>query len=136
MPEARSNRKSPYRNYYVWSDEPVKTGVEQSFPGTESGVWSWDEEAQQFYRHSFYSFEPDLALDNPRVRDEVVRIMTFWLRLGVSGFRVDAVPFMVERARAADPTDDGQWLVRDLRDLVTSTRPDAVLLGESDVRPK
>lgn len=134
--EARSNRKSLYRDYYVWSDEPVKTGVEQSFPGTESDVWSWDEEAQQFYRHSFYSFEPDLALDNPRVREEVERIMTFWLRLGVSGFRVDAVPFMVERARAADPTDDGQWLVRDLRDLVTSTRPGAVLLGESDVRPK
>ncbi|WP_240643993.1 alpha-amylase family protein [Antribacter gilvus] len=134
--EARSSRKSKYRDYYVWSDEPVKTGVEQVFPDAEDDVWTWDEEAQQFYRHTFYSFEPDLALDNPRVRDELERIMTFWLRLGVSGFRVDAVPFMVERARAADPTDDGLWLVRDMRDLITSQHPGAVLLGEADVEPK
>jgi maltose alpha-D-glucosyltransferase/alpha-amylase len=99
--EARSSRRSPYRDYYIWSDEPVKTGVEQMFPDVEDDVWTWDDEAQQFYRHTFYSFEPDLALDNPRVRDELERIMTFWLRLGVSGFRVDAVPYMVERARQA-----------------------------------
>lgn len=134
--DARSSRKSKYRDYYVWSDEPVKTGVEQSFPDAEDDVWTWDEEAQQFYRHTFYRFEPDLAIDNPRVRDEIERIMTFWLRLGVSGFRVDAVPFMVERARAADPTDDGLWLVQDMRDLVTSQRPGAVLLGEVDVPAK
>lgn len=134
--DARSSRRSPYRDYYVWSDEPVKTGVEQSFPDVEDDVWTWDEEAQQFYRHTFYRFEPDLALDNPRVRDELERIMTFWLRMGVSGFRVDAVPFMVERARAADPTDDGVWLVRDMRDLVTSQHPGAVLLGEVDLAPK
>jgi maltose alpha-D-glucosyltransferase/alpha-amylase len=134
--EARSSRKSPYRDYYVWSDEPVETGVEPMFPDVEDSVWTWDEEAQQFYRHSFYSFEPDLALDNPRVRDELWRIMTFWLRLGVSGFRVDAVPHMVERARAADPTDGGQWLVREMRDVANRHGQDAVLLGEVDVEPQ
>jgi maltose alpha-D-glucosyltransferase/alpha-amylase len=134
--EARSSRTSPYRDYYVWSDEPVKTGVEQMFPDVEEDVWAWDDEAQQFYRHTFYSFEPDLALENPRVRDELERIMTFWLRLGVSGFRVDAVPYMVERAQQADPSDDGQWLVRRMRDVITQQNSGAVLLGEADVEPK
>ncbi|AEG42852.1 alpha-amylase family protein [Isoptericola variabilis] len=133
--DARSSRTSRYRDYYVWSDEPVKTGVEPMFPEVEDDVWTWDSEAQQFYRHTFYSFEPDLALDNPRVRDELERIMTFWLRLGVSGFRVDAVPYMVERARQADPAEDGQWLVRQMRDVVTRQNAGAVLLGEADVEP-
>ncbi|PZR53185.1 glycosidase [Xylanimonas oleitrophica] len=138
--EARHDRKSPYRDYYVWADEPTATSVEPRFPDVEDGVWTWDEEAQQFYRHTFYSFEPDLALDNPRVRDELERIMTFWLRMGVSGFRVDAVPFMVERAAQApdrpEHGEDGQWLVREMRDVVSSQSSGAVLLGEVDVEPQ
>ncbi len=131
--EARRDRRSPYRGYYVWADEPHETGVEPMFPPRQQSVWSWDEEAQQFYRHTFYSHEPDLELGNPAVRQEMFRTMAFWLRLGVSGFRVDAAPYMVERARRADPRHDGFWLLEDMREFVTLRRPDAVLLGEVDV---
>jgi maltose alpha-D-glucosyltransferase/alpha-amylase len=133
--EARHDRNSPYRDYYVWADEPEPTGVEPVFPDVEDGVWTWDDEAQQFYRHTFYGFEPDLELGNPRVREEIRRIMAFWLRLGVSGFRVDAVPHMIERTRAADPRHDGFWLLEEMRDFITLHQPEAVLLGEVDVPP-
>ncbi|MBE1878920.1 alpha-amylase family protein [Myceligenerans pegani] len=132
--EARRHRDSPYRGYYVWSDEP-RDDIEPMFPDVEPDTWTWDEEAQQFYRHGFYSHEPDLALDNPRVRDELHRIVSFWLRMGVSGFRVDAVPLMLERARAARPDTNGQWLMRDLQAAVSAQRAGAVLLGEVDVEP-
>ncbi|MGY2876311.1 maltose alpha-D-glucosyltransferase / alpha-amylase [Marmoricola sp. URHA0025 HA25] len=134
--EARSDPKSPYRDYYVWSDEPVETDVAPAFPTVEDGVWTWDEEAQKFYRHVFYDFEPDLELGNPRVREEVRRIMGFWLRLGVSGFRIDAVPYMVERARAADPRHDGYWLLTEMREFTALHQPEGVLLGEVDVPPE
>lgn len=134
--EARRDRSSPYRDYYVWADEPEEADVEPVFPTVEDSVWTWDDEAQQFYRHVFYDFEPDLELGNPRVRDEIRRIMAFWLRLGVSGFRIDAVPYMIERARAADPRDDGYWLLRELREFAALHHPDAVLLGEVDVPPE
>jgi maltose alpha-D-glucosyltransferase/alpha-amylase len=134
--EARHDPKSPYRDYYVWADEPEETGVEPVFPDVEDSVWSWDDEAQKFYRHTFYDFEPDLELGNPRVREEIRRIMAFWLRMGVSGFRVDAVPHMIERARACDPRDDGLWLLEEMRDFATLHHPEAVLLGEVDVPPE
>ncbi|MBW8751263.1 MAG: alpha-glucosidase C-terminal domain-containing protein [Propionibacteriales bacterium] len=131
--EARHDPRSPYRDYYVWSDEPLDTGLEPVFPTVEDSVWTWDEEAQRFYRHMFYGFEPDLELGNPRVREEIRRIMAFWLRMGVSGFRIDAVPYMVERARAADRRDDGYWLLAELREHASLHHPEAVLLGEVDV---
>ncbi|MGY8526179.1 alpha-amylase family protein [Paracidovorax citrulli] len=133
--EARRDRNSPYRDYYIWSDEPVPTEVEPMFPTVEDSVWTWDEEAGQYYRHIFYSHEPDLNLANPAVRREIEEIMSFWLRLGVSGFRVDAASHMIEGAREADPRDDGFWLLNDLRDFATLRRSDAVLLGEVDVPP-
>jgi maltose alpha-D-glucosyltransferase/alpha-amylase len=134
--QARRDRSSPYRDYYVWSDEPVETGVEPVFPTVEDSVWAWDDEAGQYYRHTFYDFEPDLELGNPRVRQEIGRIMEFWLRMGVSGFRVDAVPYMVERARNADPRDDGHWLLAEMREFAVLHQPEAVLLGEVDVPPE
>lgn len=134
--EARHDPKSPYRDYYVWADEPHETEVEPVFSTVEDSVWSWDEVAQKFYRHVFYDFEPDLELGNPRVREEIRRIMAFWLRMGVAGFRIDAVPYMVERARAADPRDDGYWLLSELRDFASLHHPEAVLMGEVDVPPE
>ncbi|GAB3650751.1 alpha-amylase family protein [Glycomyces tarimensis] len=131
--EARRDRDSPYRDYYVWADEPEPTDVEPVFPTVEDDVWTWDEEAGQYYRHTFYSHEPDLNLANPKVREELRRIMAFWMRLGISGFRVDAVPYMVERARAADPAEDGAWLLREMREFVNLRHPEAILLGEVDV---
>lgn len=139
--EARRDRDSPYRDYYIWSDDPRADDADGErprpvFPTVEDDVWTWDDEAGQYYRHMFYRHEPDLDVANPRVRDEIRRIMSFWLRLGVSGFRVDGAPYLVERARAADPREGGQWLLRDLRDFVDVRRPEAVLLGEVDVPPE
>lgn len=133
---ARRDRNSPYRDYYVWADEPHETEVKPIFPTVEDSVWTWDEEAQQYYRHCFYRHEPDLNHANPKVREEMYRIMAFWLRLGVSGFRVDAAPYMIERAKAADPREDGHWLLDDMREFVAMRRPEAVLLGEVDVEPE
>lgn len=130
---ARNDRHSPYRDYYVWADQPEETGVEPVFPTEEDSVWKWDERAGQYYRHTFYQHEPDLEMGNPQVREEMFRIMAFWLQLGVSGFRVDAAPYMVERAKAADPRDDGLWLLEEMRELALAHHPDAVLMGEVDV---
>ncbi|WP_028241395.1 alpha-amylase family protein [Stutzerimonas azotifigens] len=132
--QARRDRDSPYRDYYLWADEP-NDEVEPIFPTIEDSVWSWDEEAGQYYRHLFYSHEPDLNLENPRVVEEIERIMAFWLRLGVSGFRVDAASHLIEQAGGGDP-DKGYWLLEHMRDFVTLRRPEAVLLGEVDVEPQ
>lgn len=131
--EARRDRNSPYRDYYVWADEPVETDVKPIFPTVEDSVWTWDEEAGQYYRHAFYSHQPDLNIANPAVRTEIEEIMSFWLRLGVSGFRIDAAGHMIDGAKEADPRDDGFWLLNDLRAFATLRRSDAVLLGEVDV---
>lgn len=130
---ARRDRNSPYRDYYVWSDEPADDGLEPVFPTVEDSVWTWDEMAGQYYRHMFYSHEPDLELGNPRVRAEMHRIMAYWLRLGVGGFRVDAVPYMIERAKAADPRDDGLWLLEDMHRYAWRRSPGAIIMGETDV---
>jgi maltose alpha-D-glucosyltransferase/alpha-amylase len=94
---ARKDRKSKYRDWYVWSDtRPPNWNEGMVFPGFQEAIWSYDERAGQYYYHRFYDFEPDLNMDNPDVRTEVRRIMGYWLELGVAGFRVDAVPFLIE----------------------------------------
>jgi maltose alpha-D-glucosyltransferase/alpha-amylase len=134
--EARRDRNSPYRDYYIWSDEPVeRDGVVPVFPTVEDSVWTWDEQAGQYYRHVFYHHEPDLNLTNPKVIEEIERIMLFWLRLGVSGFRVDAASHLVRQAGGGDIAK-GYWLLEHMRDFTSLRRPEAVLLGEVDVDPE
>ncbi|HST45638.1 MAG TPA: alpha-amylase family protein [Luteimonas sp.] len=130
---ARADRDSPYRDYYIWADTPPDDGLEPMFPGVEDSVWTYDEVAGQYYRHMFYAHEPDLDTANPRVREELHRVMAYWLRLGADGFRVDAVPFMVERAKLADARDDGLWLLKDMHDFAWRRTPGAILMGEADV---
>lgn len=132
--EARRDRNSPYRDYYIWADEPDDS-IEPIFPTVEDSVWTWDEEAGQYYRHLFYKHEPDLDLTNPRVIHEIERIMSFWLRLGVSGFRIDAAVHMVRQAGGGD-LRKGYWLLEHMRDFVTMRRPETVLLGEIDTDPE
>ncbi|WP_020393254.1 alpha-amylase family protein [Kribbella catacumbae] len=130
---ARASRSSPYRDWYVWRDEPPADQHEGIvFPDQEKSLWEYDELAGQYFLHQFYKQQPDLDIANPQVRDEIIRIIGFWLQLGLSGFRVDAVPFLldtkgsVEAADLADPHD----YLRDLRAFLSRRSGQAVLLGE------
>lgn len=131
--QAREDRRSRYRDYYIWQDTPPPDSPPPNFPPVEPSVWSWDPVAGQYYRHHFYAHEPDLELAHPEVRSELERVMRFWLARGVAGFRVDAAPYMVERAALADPRDDGLWLLERMRSIVREARSDGLLLGEADV---
>jgi len=128
---SRSSRTSPYRDFYVWRDEPPAEQQEVVFPDQEDSVWEYDEKAGQYYLHQFYKHQPDLNVTNPKVRDEIVKAMGFWLELGLSGFRVDAVPFFlatngVDEHEFTDPHD----FLRDLRSFLGRRTGDGVLLGE------
>ncbi|QNO38210.1 alpha-amylase family protein [Protaetiibacter sp. SSC-01] len=123
--EARRSRDSAYHDYYVWVDEKPKSEPANVFPGEETSVWEYEEKVDRYYLHSFYRHQPDLNIGNPRVRDELARVMGFWLELGVSGFRVDAVPFFL-----AGVGGDPHQHLRDLRRFLQRRASDAVLLGE------
>jgi maltose alpha-D-glucosyltransferase/alpha-amylase len=94
----RAKPNSVNRNYYVWSDsDDVYAGTRVIFVDTEKSNWTWDHDAAAYFWHRFYSHQPDLNFDNPRVVKEVLAIMRFWLDMGIDGLRLDAVPYLVER---------------------------------------
>ena len=95
--QAGRDRDSPYHDFYVWADEkpPEKPG-DVVFPDKEKSNWAYDRKAQQWYLHRFYSHQPDLNVANPEVRDEIAQVVGYWLQQGLAGFRVDAVPFLIE----------------------------------------
>jgi trehalose synthase len=126
---ARRSRNSKYRDYYVWRDEPPANNVNEVFPGEESTLWELDEKSGQYYLHTFYRHQPDLNIANPAVRDEIAKTIGFWLQMGISGFRVDAVPFLIEAPEGVEITDPHEYL-RDLRRFLQRRSPEAVLLGE------
>lgn len=131
---ARRDRNSVYRDYYVWADEPAPfTEDDITLKGEEDRIWSYDEVAGQYYLHRFYREQPDLNIGNPRVREEILRIMGFWLRMGVSGFRVDAAPFLID----GYPTHhDSRSFIGEMRRFVARRSPEVVLLGEINVPPE
>ena len=135
---ARSSRDSRFRDFYVWRDEPPpQKKSDVVFPDAEDSIWSWDEKAGQWYLHHFYSHQPDLNLGNPEVRREIAKIAGFWLELGVDGFRVDAVPFLLEEgAIPADTGLDPHDFLEDLRSFVARRKGDAMLLGEVNLPAK
>jgi trehalose synthase len=134
---ARSSPASPYRDWYVWSDDPPATKPSDIvFPDQETSIWQWDEKAGQHYLHRFYRHQPDLNVANPAVRDELDKVVGFWLELGVSGFRVDAVPFFIEPLGAADQAPaDPHLVLRELRAFAARRRGDCVFLGEVNLPP-
>jgi maltose alpha-D-glucosyltransferase / alpha-amylase len=131
---ARADRGSPFRDFYVWTDEPeTKEDVGLIFPGQEDSTWTYDREAGQYYFHRFYGHQADVNINNPAVRDEIHRIMGFWLELGLSGFRVDAVPFLIEQVNLpGEPVSDPHDYLRDLRAFLGRRRGDAILLAEAN----
>ena len=126
---ARADPNSQYRRYYVWSEDP------ENEQGTTPENWTFDERAGRHYLHRFAPFQPDLDISNPRVRHEITKTVSFWLALGVSGFRMDAVPFLCEEVGTPERFDGGdarRWL-HALREFVGRRDGEAVLLGEVNV---
>ncbi|MEU7989347.1 alpha-amylase family protein [Streptosporangium canum] len=124
--EARSSRDSAKRDWYIWQDDPDPVDPKDLvFPDKEDSIWELDEKTGQYYLHSFYRFQPDLNVANPEVRDEIARILGFWMELGLSGFRVDAVPFLIEGI-GPDPHE----FLADLRAFMNRRDGTSILLGE------
>ncbi len=132
---ARSSPGSPYRDWYIWSKErPSDIAQGVVFPGYQDTTWTYDDEAEAWYYHRFYDFQPDLNMANPRVRQEIEKIIGFWLQLGVAGFRLDAAPFIIELTVPNDPNPrrDFDWL-SDFRAQLSWRRGDAIILAEANV---
>ncbi|WP_165066789.1 alpha-amylase family protein [Marisediminicola senii] len=130
---ARSSVTSPYRDFYVWRDEAPEEDAEPVFPDQETSNWELDEKTGQYYQHIFYKHQPDLNVANPLVRDEIAKIMGVWLQLGLSGFRVDAVPFLLDTdgiVGGPEALPDPHAYLRSLRAFLGRRTGDGVLLGE------
>lgn len=135
---AETGKDSKYYNWYVWSDKkPSDWNEGMVFPGVQDETWTYNKKAKAYYFHRFYDFQPDLNIDNPDVRTEIRRIMGYWLQLGVAGFRVDAVPFILETPAPgkAKPKMKFEYL-KEMRRFLQWRRGDAVLLGEANVLPE
>lgn len=135
---ARADKNSKYRHYYVWSDNPPESqDQEPVFPDEEESIWDYDEAAGAYYLHHFYKEQPDLNIGNPAVRAEIRKIINFWLQLGVSGFRIDAAPFLIEEhgLEGIDPQELDCFLP-EMRHFVAERRSDAILLAEANVEPE
>jgi maltose alpha-D-glucosyltransferase/alpha-amylase len=134
----RAKPGSPWRDYYVWSDNPDRyPDARVIFKDFEASNWTWDPVAGAYYWHRFYSHQPDLNFDNPRVRVAITRAMDFWLDRGVDGIRLDAVPYLYER----DGTDcenlpETHAFLRELRRHVDERYGDRMLLGEANQWPE
>ena len=134
---ARSDKNSRYRNWYNWSkSRPRDYRRGMVFPGVQKETWSYDRTAREWYYHRFFDFQPDLNTENLEVRTEIQRIMGYWLEIGVSGFRVDAVPFVIESSQKTKNRSLHYEYLSDFRDFLQWREGDAILLGEANVVPK
>ncbi|MCG6921572.1 MAG: maltose alpha-D-glucosyltransferase [Acidobacteria bacterium] len=136
--EARNNPDSPRRDWYVWSDTDDRYhGVRIIFSDTERSNWAWDPVSKAHYWHRFFSHQPDLNYDNPTVREEMWNIMRFWLELGVDGFRVDAVPYLIEReGTSCENLPETHEVLKFLRRRLDEHFPGRVLLAEANMWPE
>ncbi|HZZ87651.1 MAG TPA: alpha-amylase family protein [Caulobacteraceae bacterium] len=134
---ARRDPNSPFRDWYVWAEErPPDAQKGVVFPGVQDSTWSYDKAARRWYFHRFYQFQPDLDTGNPRVMAEILKIMGFWLQLGVSGFRMDAAPFVVSEKGAGVTRVRHQFdLLRQMREFLQWREGDAIILAEANVLP-
>ena len=134
----RAPKGSPKRNFYVWSDDPKKyAGTRIIFTDTEKSNWAWDEIAQSYYWHRFFSHQPDLNFDNPQVLKAIFRVMRHWLATGVDGFRLDAIPYLIEREGTNNENlPETHEVLKQLRALVDASFPNRLLLAEANQWPE
>ena len=135
--EARSSRENPKRDWYVWSDTDSRyQGVRIIFIDTEMSNWAWDPVSKSYYWHRFFSHQPDLNYDNPAVREAIWEVMKFWLDIGVDGFRLDAVPYLIERdGTSCENLPETHEIIRDFRGRIDAAYPGKMLLAEANQRP-
>ena len=134
----RAPKGSHKRDWYVWSDDPNKySGTRIIFTDTEKSNWTCDEVAKAYYWHRFFSHQPDLNFDNPQVRKAIFRVMRFWLDMGVDGFRLDAIPYLVEREGTSNENlPETHAVLKELRALVDAHYPNVLLLAEANQWPE
>ena len=133
-----AKRGSPARDFYVWSD------TDQKFPetriiflDTEKSNWTWDAVAGQYFWHRFYSHQPDLNFDNPRVLKEVLSVMRFWLDMGVDGLRLDAIPYLIEREGTNNENlPETHKILKDIRAALDASYKNRMLLAEANQWPE
>jgi len=135
--ESRSSRDNPRRDWYVWSETDTRyKGTRIIFLDTEMSNWAWDPISKSYYWHRFFSHQPDLNYDNPTVREQMWTVMKFWLDLGVDGFRLDAVPYLVEReGTSCENLPETHTVIKDLRKRVDAEYPGRMLLAEANQWP-
>ncbi len=136
--EARRDPNSKYRQWYVWSKKkPPRVNQGMVFPGVQKTTWTYDSKARAWYFHRFYNFQPDLNSENPDVQAEILKIMGFWIQLGVSGFRMDAVPFIIsEKGPAVRKPKLHFDMLRSFREFLQWRQGDCIILAEANVLPE
>jgi len=129
---------SSKRDYYVWTNDPARySGTRIIFTDTEKSNWAWDEVARAYYWHRFFSHQPDLNFDNPHVLKAVVRVMRFWLDMGVDGFRLDAIPYLVEREGTNNENlPETHAVIKQIRAALDASHQGKVLLAEANQWPE
>jgi maltose alpha-D-glucosyltransferase/alpha-amylase len=134
----RAPKDSDKRNFYVWSDDPKRyAGTRIIFTDTEKSNWTWDDLAQQYYWHRFFSHQPDLNFDNPKVLKAIFRTMRFWLDMGVDGFRLDAIPYLVEREGTNNENlPETHAVIKQIRALIDEHYGNRLLLAEANQWPE
>jgi maltose alpha-D-glucosyltransferase / alpha-amylase len=135
---ARSNKNSIFRDYYVWSESLLKyRDARIIFIDTEESNWAWDKKSNQYYWHRFYSSQPDLNYDNPLIQSEMIKVMSFWLDLGVDGFRADAVPYLFEReGTSCENLPETHEFLKEIRKYINDHYPGRILLAEANQWPE
>jgi maltose alpha-D-glucosyltransferase / alpha-amylase len=134
---SRSDPDGPYGDYYVWSDTDEKyEDVRIIFVDTEESNWAFDAERRQFFWHRFFSHQPDLNFENPKVHDEIFDVVRFWADLGVDGFRLDAIPYLYESDGGTGESEpETHDFVKKLRRMIDTEYPGRVLIAEANQWP-
>lgn len=136
--DAKKGKSSKYHDYYVWSTTPKKyKEARVIFKDTETSNWTWCSQCKKYYWHRFFSHQPDLNFDNPKVRQEMLKIISFWFELGLDGFRVDAVPYLFQREKTnCENLPETHEYIKSIRKFIDEKFPGKVLLAEANQWPE